>query len=103
MDECCLMTHWHNLGHSVSLEMFLFHIETKKQWAGRSQCDLAEMCGIGKTQVQVILKQKAEFLDSYNRGTCKNLLTWKWFKLFKCVNHKKMQNTYKFLLCFVII
>jgi len=33
--------------------------------AGRSQRDLAEQFGIGKTRVQVILKRKAEFLDSY--------------------------------------
>ena len=67
----------------------------QKESAGRSQRELANQFGIGKTQVQVILKRKSEFLDSYESGETSdsrkrlsvrspneelNILTWEWFQ-----------------------
>ena len=62
---------------------------------GKSQRQLAETFGIGKTQVQTILKRKAELLDGYyeqnssgdRKRLCKrspveelNVVMWEWFQ-----------------------
>jgi hypothetical protein len=67
---------------------------------GKSQRQLAVEFGIGKTQVQTILKRKAELLDSYDENGSSSRkrarycneeedidkLTWQWFQRARSIN-----------------
>ena len=69
-------------------------VELIKSSDGKSQRDLAKQFGIGKTQVQTILKRKAEFMEAYEengnsdrkraRYTTEHEdlddLSWRWFQ-----------------------
>ena len=75
-------------------------VEVIKANAGRSQRQLAEQFGIGKTQVQCILKRRAELMAAYednSSGSRKRLcyrhdhddideLTWCWFQRVQSLN-----------------
>ena len=75
-------------------------VELIRACAGKSQRQLALEFGIGKTQVQSILKRKADILDSYddngnssrkrsryaNEHEDIDELTWRWFQRVRAMN-----------------